>query len=264
MKAVAAVFASPREAQWVARELRAMGLGEDKVALLLPGVEDQGASVPISEGEQTGVGRVIGGTVGAAAGTAGGLGLGMAANAMIPGIGPLVVTGFLGAALLGLAGAGVGVAVGDALEKATAEGLPEDELFVYEDAVRQGRSVVIALAEDERHAQPIRALILRDGAETVDAARDRWWAGLRDVEKERYTSSGRDFLRDETFFRLGYQAALQARIRGKEYDQVLNELAKDVEALKERSPGSEVEEPFRRGYERGRAYYESLRGKTPR
>ena len=48
MKAVAGVFASAGEAHCVARELRAMGLGEDKVALLLPGVEDQVASVPIS------------------------------------------------------------------------------------------------------------------------------------------------------------------------------------------------------------------------
>jgi hypothetical protein len=262
VKAVAGVFTSASDAQRVARELHAMGLTEDKVALLLPGEGNH--SVPISEGEQPGVGKVIGGTVGAAAGAAGGLELGMAVSAVISGVGPVMVTGFLGAALLGVAGATIGAAVGDALENAATEGVPEDEWFVYEDALRQGRSVVIALIEDEPSAESIRGLLVRRGAETVDAAREKWWIGLRDVEKEHYNGPGRDFKRDEVFFRLGFQVALQARTRGKEYDQVLNEMAEDLEELKQRFPRSDVEEPFRRGYERGRAYYESMRGKSSR
>ncbi len=262
MKAVAGVFTSANDAQRVARELHAMGLTEDKVAVLLPGEGDH--SVPASAGEQPGVGKVIGGTVGAAAGAAGGLGLGMAVSAVIPGVGPVMVTGFLGAALLGVAGASIGATVGDALENAATEGVPEDELFVYEDALRQGRSVVIGLAEDEPSAESIRGLLVRRGAETVDGAREKWWIGLRDAEKEHYNAPGRDFQRDEVFFRLGFQAALQARTRVKEYDQVVNEMADDLEELKRRCPALEVEEPFRRGYERGRAYYESLRSKTSR
>jgi len=261
VKAVAGVFTSASDAYRVARELRAMGLDESRVALLLPG--DANRSVPISSGEQPGVGKVIAGTVGAAAGAAGGLELGMVVSALILGIGPVMVAGFLGAALLGVAGASVGAAVGDALENAATEGLPEDELFVYEDAVRQGRSVVVALAEDENSAKPIRALMSRQGAETVDAARDKWWIGVRDAEKEHYTASGKDFRRDEVFYRLGFQAALRARTRGKEYDQVLNEMTEDLEELQQRFPGAEVEEPFERGYERGRTYYESLRSEIP-
>jgi hypothetical protein len=265
MKAVGGIFASAGEAHCVARELRAMGLGEDKVALLLPGVEDQVASVPISAGEQTGVGKVLGGAVGAAAGAAGGLGLGIAAaSAVISGVGPVMVTGFLGAALLGVAGASIGAAAGEAVENAIAEGVPEDEWFVYEDALRQDRSVVIALAGDEPSAESIRGLLVRHGAETIDAAREKWWIGLRDAERESYTALGRDFQRDEVFFRLGFQTALQTPTRGKEYDQVLNETAEELQKLKRRCPSSDVEEPFRRGYERGLAYYESLRGKTSR
>src|SRR5215471_9735940 len=186
MKTVAGVFASASDAQRVARELHAMGLTEDKVSLLFP--EDGDHSVPVSAGEQPGVGRVMAGTVGAAAGAAGGLELGMAIGAVLPGVGPIMVTGFLAAAL-GVAGAGIGAAVGDALENAATEGVPEDELFVYEDAVRQGRSVVIALPEDEPAAKSIRGLLVRRGAETVDAARERWWIGLRDAEKEHYTGA---------------------------------------------------------------------------
>jgi hypothetical protein len=188
----------------------------------------------------------------------------MAISAVISGVGPVMVIGFLGAALLGVAGASIGATVGDALENAANAGVPEDELFVYEDALRQGRSVVIALAEDEPRAESIRGLLMRRGAETIDAAREKWWIGLRDVEKEHYTGPGRDFQRDEIFFRLGFQAALQTRTRGKEFDQVANEMAEDLEELKQRCPGTDVEEPFRRGYERGRAYYESLRGRTSR
>jgi hypothetical protein len=65
-------------------------------------------------------------------------------------------------------------------------------------------------------------------------------------------------------FRLGFQAALHPRTRGKEYDEVLSQIAGDVEELQKRCRDSEVEEPFRRGYQRGRAYYESLCRKTSR
>ena len=66
---------------------------------------------------------------------------------------------------------------------------------------------------------------------SAHTARLPWWIGLRDVENEHYTGPGRDFQRDEGFFRLGFQAALQARTRGKEYDQVLNEMTEDLGEL---------------------------------
>jgi hypothetical protein len=68
------------------------------------------------------------------------------------------------------------------LEDSMTEGLPEDELFVYEDALRKGRSVVIALA-DESKAPLLRELLKAEGAEAVDAAREQWWIGLRDASK---------------------------------------------------------------------------------
>ncbi len=57
--------------------------------------------------------------------------------------GPSPLSGLLGAAILGAAGATVGATAGDKMEKSATQGLPEDEIFVYEDALRQGRSVVI-------------------------------------------------------------------------------------------------------------------------
>ncbi len=265
MKTVAGVFTSSAEAREVVSKLRAMGLPEDKLSVLLPGSLDNGAKVPVTAAEQPGIAKALAGTVGAVAGAAGGMELGMALTVVLAGVGPILAGGFLGAAILGVLGAEVGVAAGARLEAFLSEGLPEDEIYVYEDALRQGRSVVIALAADDLGAEAIRGVMKKHKVETIDAARERWWIGLRDAEKEHYDGSGGAFHRDEIFYRRGFQAALHARTRGKEYDQVLNEMAQDIEELKRQYPGSEVEEPFRRGYERGRAHFEASRaqGKLP-
>ena len=262
MRAVAGVFASRGDAEHAARKLASLGLSKDRITLLLPGqTTKELQAIPISEAEQPGVGKALGGVVGAAVGLAGGLELGAVAAA-VPGVGPVLAIGLAGAALLGLAGATVGVVGGGALENAMTEGLPEDELFVYEDALRRGRSVLIAFANDEAQAASVRRLIEAECAETVDAAREQWWIGLRRPEEEHYSKPGREFKEDEKFYRLGFEAALHARTRCTEYDQVLAEMTADLEDLQRRYPHSDLEEPFRHGYERGRAYYESLCSKT--
>jgi len=256
------VFTSSAEAREVVLKLRGMGLPEDKLAVLLPGKFNDTAKVPVTAAEQPGMAKALAGTVGAVVGAAGGMELGMALAVVLAGVGPILVGGFLGAALLGVLGAEVGVAAGAKLEEFASEGLPEDEIYVYEDALRQGRSVVIAMAADDRGAEAIRGVMRQHEVETIDAARERWWIGLRDAEKEHYDASGGTFHRDEIFYRRGFEAALNARTCGKEYDQVLNEMAQDIEDLQKQYPGSEVEEPFRRGYERGRTHFEACRAQS--
>jgi hypothetical protein len=177
---------------------------------------------------------------------------------LIPGVGPVTAIGLLGGALVAAAGASVGAVAGGKLENALTDGLPEDELFVYEDALRKGRSVLIALADDEESAVRVRELLRVEGAETIDAARDQWWIGLRDAEQEHYSSFSRNLSEDEKFYRLGFESALHARSRCKEYDQVLAEMTVQIEELERRYPGAEVSEAYRRGYERGRDYYQQL------
>jgi len=101
-------------------------------------------------------------------------------------------------------------------------------------------------------------LLTVEGAETVDAARDKWWIGLRSAEREHYSSRGRNFGTDEKFYRLGFESALHARTRCKEYDQVLGEMSAQIEELERQYPDSEVAEPFTRGYERGRDHYQQI------
>jgi hypothetical protein len=250
MKTVTGVFASQSKAEQVAQRLRAAGFPEDRITALFPGELSRAAqSIPADPTEQPGMGKAMGAIVGGAAGLSGAV-----LVAAIPGVGPVTAIGLLGASILGLAGAGAGAAVGSMLEDATTEGLPEDEIFVYEDALRQGRSVVVALADDQASAASARNIMAEQAAETVDAAREQWWIGLRSAECEHYRKLGRNLDQDEMFYRMGFEAALHARTRCQEYDQVLGEMTNNLEELQRRYPGLDIEKPYTRGYERGREY----------
>jgi hypothetical protein len=256
VEAVTGVFYSRYDAEGAVEKLRAAGLKPDKVTLLTPGktdkIDKELESVPLVAAEQSGMGKAIGGVVGAAAGLSGGPLL----AAFLPGVGPIMAVGLLGAAVLAAAGASVGAVAGGKLENSMTEGIPEDELFVYEDALRKGRSVVIALTEQRSDAARLRELLKAEGAEAIDAAKQQWWIGLRSAEQEHYSKFSRNFSDDEKFYRLGFEAALHARTRCQEYDQALAEMTAAIEELERQYPGAEVAEPFRRGYERGREHYQ--------
>jgi hypothetical protein len=256
MSTVAGIFQSRADAERATMNLSSAGIATDRISLLTPGTTDEEleAAVPTTETEQPGMGGALGGTVGAAMGAAGGMHIGAAlASLLVPGVGPVLAAGVIGAALLGIGGAAAGAAAGSALEESV-EGLPHDELYVYEDALRQGRSVVIALTEDETQAEAARGVLAQAGAESIDAARESWWVGLRDAEEAEYTGQGRDFKADESIYRRGFEAALHPRVRGKSYEEA-------SESLRERYSDAYEAESFRRGYERGLNYHRSLREK---
>jgi hypothetical protein len=255
MEAVTGTFSSRTDAEHAVEIAKSAGVSADNITLLTPErFEKQLESVPVVTAEQPGMGRGIGTVVGAAIGVSGG----PLVAAIIPGVGPITAIGLLGAAVLAAAGATVGAVAGGRLENATTEGLPEDEIFVYEDALRKGRTVVIALSDDRVPASRLRELFDAEGAEAIDAAREQWWIGLRSAEREHYSKAGRTLGDNEKFYRLGFEAALHARTRCKEFDQVHGEMESVLEDLRRQYPDSEVEEPFTRGYERGRAYYQRL------
>jgi hypothetical protein len=255
MQAVTGVFLSQTEAEQAVRKLQSTELGSDRITLLTPGEKSfkKLELVPVDTTEQPGMGTAIGAMVGGATGLSAGV-----VVAVLPGVGAVVALGVLGAALLTAAGASLGAVIGGSAENFMSKGLPEDEIFVYEDALRKGRSVVIALAEDADQATAVRELLESAGAEAVDAAREQWWIGLRNAEQEHYTKFSRNFSDDEKFYRLGFEAALHARSRCKEFDQVSAEMASDLEEVQRQFPEAEVEKPFTRGYQRGREYYQRL------
>jgi len=256
MQAVTGVFASQDRADYAIETLLENGVTANQITLLTPGERRlKPERVPVDAGEQPGVGKAIGAVVGAAGGITGGS---LLAAAIIPGVGPVTAVGLLGAAILGAAGAGVGAVAGASLENSLTEGLPEDEIFVYEDALRKGRSVVIVVVQDADAAEPLRALLKSDGAESVDAARHQWWIGLQSAEREHYSGMGRDFKNDEAFYRMGFENALHARNRCKEFDQVSAEMESNLEDLQKRYPDANVAEAYTRGFQRGREYYQRL------
>lgn len=173
------------------------------------------------------------------------------ASAVLPGVGPTIAIGLAASALLGVTGAIGGAAAGGNLENALTEGLPKDEFFVYEDALKQGRTVMIIFTDDDKQAEVAREILKRHEAESVDAAREQWWVGTRDAEREHYTREGRDFAQDEKEFRLGFDSALHWQSRGSSYDEVLP-------FLRSIHPYMYRKDSFRRGYERGQHYGHNL------
>jgi predicted lipid-binding transport protein (Tim44 family) len=242
MDAVVGVFPS-REGGERAIRLVELGFTKDQITMLTPHAsEAEIHSVPTTEAEPPGIGRAIGAVTGGAAGAAAGIEAALLTS-LVPGVGPVLVLGAIGALLLGIGGA----AVGATLDRKLREGLPKDELYVYEDALRRGRTVVIALPEREEQAERARSLMAAVGAESTDAAREQWWLGLRDAEAAAYTASGGDFTRDEATYRRGFEAACRLARDGATYADV-NII------LRMRDPDVYEDEAFRQGFVRGRAH----------
>jgi hypothetical protein len=252
MQPAVGIFLSQNEAERAVAQLRATGIPDDRISLLTPATSPPTLdATPTMESEQPGMGTALGAVTGGAAGlSAGALGAAVA-SALIPGIGPIIAVGFAATVLAGLVGAAGGGALGNALEDALTTGLPRDELFVYEDALRKGRTVVLALAEDDAQAQAIRGVWAQAGAESIDAAREQWWVGLRDAEEAVYQAPAGLFAQVEQRYRNGFEAALALPVRGKSY-------AEAADYLRVHYPTLYLEEPFRQGYERGQAYYQAL------
>ncbi len=179
--------------------------------------------------------------MGAAGGATAGSG---GCESAVPGIGPVIAFGMVGAALLGVVGAAAGSAVGDTVEEELGEGIPHEDIYLYEDALRHGHSVVIAYVEEGSRLTRRAKSMNNAGAEDLDTLRENWWQELRDRRASALHGDGSDFDRDEESYRRGYQAALHPKRRGKAYSDV-------EEDLRTAYAGTVLDRPFRHGYERG-------------
>ena len=254
MEIITGVFESSDQALNAVGELQREGLSEKKIGYVTPKRKSANAAtrLPVSDTEGSGMGQAMGAAVGGAIGAAGGATLGLAAaTLMVPGVGPVLAFGLLGAALLGGTGAAIGSALGENLEEGLGEGLPHEDLYLYEDALRHGNSVVIVHATEGKQADRVQEILNRAGAADSDQLRERWWAELRDHEWTDYQATGRDFHRDELSYRKGFEAAQHPERRGKSY-------AETESSLRESYSDDDLDNPFRRGYERGQAYRSTL------
>src|SRR6266498_801974 len=221
MDSVSGIFNSRADAERAIELLGATRAADEHLVLLSPGTEDEvlEEAVPEPESEEPGTAEKMGTAVGSG-------------------------------------GAALGAAAGSALDERASENLRHDQLHLYEAALRQGRSVLVALANDESEAQAMREVLADAGAETLDEARENWWNELRSAEEAAYKKEGRDFALDETLYRRGFEAALHPRLRGKT-------LADSAVLLVQYFGADQQTEAFQRGYKRGQAYHLDLLEKFP-
>ncbi len=239
MEPVVGIFTTRNAAARAARSLRNAGFAEEQTQLLLPEASGREiAEVPTEETEAGGVAPALGAVVGGAAGGALGLGLGAAvASVLVPGAGMVTAVGLLAAGLFGAGGAVGGAVAAEKLEEESMRGLPRDEIYLYEDALSLGHTVVFALPENTSQSHAARAIFEAEGAESVDAARERWWIGLREAEKAHYEETTPGFEEVEESYRRGFVAGLHPDA-----------------AESSAQSGADVPDPeaYRRGYARGR------------
>ena len=257
MEAISGVFRSREDAERTINELRRAGLPDNRIGLVAPGSDDRDleAGLPVTDTERPGMGRAMGAAVGGAMGAAGGATLGLAvASLAVPGIGPVIAFGMVGAALLGVVGATAGAAVGDQVEEELGEGVPHEDIFLYEDALRHGNSVLIAYADTDDEAEKAEDILARSGALDLDELRENWWNELRDGERGHYHHDGHDFDRDEESYRRGYEAALHPKRRGRAYTEVEHDLRAEYVG--------ELDTAFREGYERGLRHHDRFAKST--
>jgi hypothetical protein len=246
METAVGIFKTRSQAEQAAHELKRCDVPPGHIQLLLP--ETAAADIrklPTDDSEQPGVAKAVGGVVGGAVGASVGMGIGaVAASLLVPGIGAVTAVGLAAAALLGTGGAIEGAKAGEAFEEKTEEGLPKDEVYLYRDALAHGHAVVFVLADSKEEADRAELTMKSAGAESLDAAREKWWVGIREPEKEHYEDNGKHFDADEPHYRRGFVAALHPERHGKPFELFSSKLQKHY-------PESYNNDAFRKGYERG-------------
>jgi anti-sigma B factor antagonist len=137
------VFSSRDHAEEAAKELRQRSVPEQAIVYL---TRSESEAKTIAKE----FGAYVGGFVGGAAGMTTGV---VAATLLLPGIGPVFALGLGAAALLGLAGAGTGAAVGavashdaQAPQPTPDEKCTEDAAF-FREVLKEGRSLIVVRTE---------------------------------------------------------------------------------------------------------------------
>ncbi len=148
METTIGVFSSRDRAEEAVRELLEQKVPQESIVFLTR-----------SETEAKNVGKGLGATVGGFMGAAGGMSAGVvAATLLVPGLGPVFALGFGAAALLGLAGAGAGSAIGGVAGGDSASPVPisneksSDDAAFFREVLKEGRSLIVVRTESRATA----------------------------------------------------------------------------------------------------------------
>lgn len=251
METIVGIFPTREAAMAATQELRSAGIAEEQLTLMEPQSSlAETSSIPPPRPEAPGAcGANAENVQGAILGFAGGILGSTILMLALPGIGPIAAVGALG--LSGAMGSLAGGVFGEAARESTTIELKPQEFFAYENALQQGRHLLIVRHNGESTVQTIAHLLARNGAEGFDSARERWWRNVRTGESEAFVGSPEEFTGVERRYRDGFEAALAA------YGKKSTDSEAETSA---QTAGSAIpnDDAFERGYERGRQYYEAM------
>jgi len=172
------IFDDPAEARRAVETLRAGPLQLDDVSIVSRATDGSGATNntdDVSAGQGATVGAVWGGLVGLAA-------------LLIPGVGPFIAFGALGAALTGVVTGAVVGGISAAL--IDFGGISEEDAQGYEQQVHSGKTLVAVKARDE-DAIEVRRLLAAAGADSIrDNQTDLTGSASAPVRVAMYDASG--------------------------------------------------------------------------
>ena len=177
-----ALFDDYDNAESAVTRLERAGVPRDDISIVASNADDRHAAVgngaATAAGADAGEGAAIGATVGGIGGLLAGLGL-----LVIPGVGPIVAAGWLGATIVGaLGGAAVGGAAGGLVGALTHAGVPEADAHIYAEGVRRGGSLVSARVSDDLVATARDILDSDDSQVDIDTRRASYqqegWTGF--------------------------------------------------------------------------------------
>jgi hypothetical protein len=251
MRTLVGIFYSHTDAEAAVQELVAEGFSQDQFVLMTPERESPALTPDSGKPEPLGACGASAGQVGGAiTGFASGILGGAIVSLALPGVGPVIAIGAL--ALGGSFGAVAGGIVGNFVQETYAPTLPPDDLFIYEDALRQGARLLIIQPSNDQRAQAAHEILNAHKATSSEDAWEQWWQRLSEHEATAYgTDSPTPFPQIEAEYRRGFQAALDGRLRGKP--------TADQEALLTQYYGDAAQSTvFRQGFARGDLYYQAL------
>ena len=238
MQTIGGVFESRTRALETVRALRAAGVDEKRIVLLTPGSDPKEFALEaelLHDSEGPGAWGAVGAGMGSFAGAA-------LVSIVMPGVGPVIGLGMLAAAFI--AGGVGGKVAGDAIERSQVHDDVGDDFFLFEDALRRERAMVVVFVDHKTDPKAVDEIVRAAGGMSLDEARAAWWHERREEEERYYASlgSGRRFSQAESAYRRGFEAGLDPRYRGRKFESVAVKLRTRFH--------DDEEEDFRTGFER--------------
>lgn len=258
---VAGVFRDSEEARDAINALKDAGFQSSDIGLLMRDrdeARDMAEEMGTHAGEGAATGAVTGGILGGLAGWLVGIGA-----LAIPGVGPFIAAGALGAALTGAAiGAGVGAVAGALVGL----GIPKEEAEWYEGEVKSGRTLVTVNAGTRYNEA--REILREYGAYDIEdrdtdrysstygtaayAGSSRWEDAsprYRSRWQERYGTNGRRWEDDEYGYRYGWEMRNRQEYRDRPWNEVEPEFRQDWQSRHPDRPWDKVGDSIREAWE---------------